>query len=310
MNLGELGYLAGWRITRAVPKSVAAAVFRLGADRAHRRGGPGVQRLAVNLRQVVGPDLPEADFDRLLRRGLRSYARYWLEMFRLPSLSHAQRLATFKLVGAEKLAEAVAAGRGVVIALPHGGNWDAAGAWVAANGWPITTVAERLKPEAVYRRFLEFRQRLGMEIIPLTGGEQPPFDVLAERLTKGHVVPLLADRDLTRRGIEVRFFGARTRMPGGPALLAIRTGAPLYVASMWYESDIACAELLGPLELPDPASGTLAERVRLLTQRIADHLATGIAQHPEDWHMLQRMWLAEKDRIATDPAAPAAPGPA
>ncbi|MFI6762211.1 phosphatidylinositol mannoside acyltransferase [Micromonospora sp. NPDC050417] len=310
MNLVELGYLAGWRITRAVPKSVAAAVFRLGADRAHRRGGPGVKRLAVNLRQVVGPQVSEADFDRLLRRGLRSYARYWLEMFRLPSLSHAQRLSTFRLVGAEKLAEAVAAGRGVVIALPHGGNWDAAGAWVAANGWPITTVAERLKPEAVYRRFLAFRQRLGMEIIPLTGGEQPPFDVLAERLAKGHVVPLLADRDLTRRGIEVRFFGARTRMPGGPALLAIRTGAPLYVASMWYESDIACAELIGPLEVPDPASGTLADRVRLLTQRVADQLATGIAEHPEDWHMLQRMWLAEKDQNATDAVAPAAPGPA
>ena len=200
MNLVELGYLAGWRITRAVPKPLAAAVFRLGADRAHRRGGPGVRRLATNLRQVVGPDLPPAEFDQLVRRGLRSYARYWLELFRLPSLSHAQRLSTFRLVGEELLAADVAAGRGAVIALPHGGNWDAAGAWVAAKGWPITTVAERLKPEAVYTRFLAFRQQLGMEIIPLTGGQQPPFDVLADRLGKGHVVPLLADRDLTRRG--------------------------------------------------------------------------------------------------------------
>ncbi|MFK3984188.1 phosphatidylinositol mannoside acyltransferase [Micromonospora sp. NPDC050397] len=310
MNLVELGYLVGWRITRAVPKSLAAAVFRFGADRAYRRGGPGVRRLATNLRQVVGPELPQAEFDQLVRRGLRSYARYWLEMFRLPSLSHTQRLTTFELIGTEELARAVAAGRGAVIALPHGGNWDAAGAWVAAKGWPITTVAERLKPEAVYHRFLEFRQRLGMEIIPLTGGEAPPFDVLAERLARGHVVPLLADRDLTRRGIEVRFFGARTRMPAGPALLALRTGAPLYVASMWYESDLARAELIGPLEVPDPASGTLTERVRTLTQRVADQLATGIARHPEDWHMLQRMWLAEEDRTTTDPVAPAAPGPA
>lgn len=310
MNLVELGYLAGWRITRAVPKSLSATVFRLGADRAHRQGGPGVRRLATNLRQVVGPDLPPAEFDRLVRDGLRSYARYWLELFRLPSLSHAQRLSTFRLGGAELLAADVAAGRGAVVALPHAGNWDAAGAWVAAMGLPLTTVAERLKPEAVYTRFLEFRQRLGMEIIPSTGGQQPPFDVLADRLGKGHVVPLLADRDLTRRGIEVRFFGARTRMPAGPALLALRTGAPLYVASMWYESDIACAALTGPLELPDPASGTLAERVRMLTQQIADQLAAGIARHPEDWHMLQRMWLAEEDRTSSDPVVPTAHGPA
>ncbi|WP_329109232.1 phosphatidylinositol mannoside acyltransferase [Micromonospora sp. NBC_01699] len=310
MNLVELGYLAGWRITRAVPKPLAAAVFRLGADRAFRRGGPGVKRLAGNLRQVVGPDLPSAEFDQLVRRALRSYGRYWLDLFRLPSLSHAQRLATFELVGTEMLAADVAAGRGAVIALPHGGNWDAAGAWVAAMGWPITTVAERLKPEAMYTRFLEFRQGLGMEIIPLSGGQQPPFDVLAERIRQGHVVPLLADRDLTRRGIEVRFFGARTRMPAGPALLALSTGAPLYVASMWYEPDKALAELVGPLELPDPASGTLSERVRVLTQDIADHLAAGIAQHPEDWHMLQRMWLTGDDRAQTDPVTPAAPGPA
>jgi KDO2-lipid IV(A) lauroyltransferase len=309
VNLVELGYLAGWRATRTLPRSLAAAVFRLGADGAYRRGGAGVTRLATNLRQVVGPDLPQAELDDLVRRGLRSYARYWLEVFRLPSQSHAQRLAGFRLDGAEMLAEAVAAGRGAVVALPHAGNWDAAGAWVAAMGWPITTVAERLKPEAIYSRFLAFRRQLGMEIIPLTGGQQPPFDVLADRLGQGHVVPLLAERDLSKRGIEVRFLGGRTRMPAGPALLALRTGAPLYVASMWYEPDAACAALTGPLELPDPASGTLAERVRVLTQRVADHLAAGIARHPEDWHMLQRMWLAERDQ-STQPVAPAAPGPA
>ncbi len=185
----------------------------------------------------------------------------------------------------------MAAGRGAVVALPHAGNWDLAGAWVVANEWPLSTVMERLKPEGVYERFVAFRKSLGMEILPTTGGDRPPIDVLTERLTAGAVVPLLADRDLSARGVEVAFFGGRTRMPAGPALLALRTGAPLYVASMWYEPDAACASLEGPLPVPGPQEGTLDVRVRTLTQRIADGLAAGIARHPQDWHMLQRMWL-------------------
>lgn len=294
MNLTELGYVAGWRLIRALPRPVVAAAFQAGADRAHRRGGGGTARLAANLRRVVGPELPEAELDELVRRGVRSYARYWMEAFRLPSRSRQQILDGFRLEGRELLAADVAAGRGAVVALPHAGNWDAAGAWVAAAGWPITTVAERLKPEGVYERFLAFRRGLGMEILPTHGGERPAFDVLVERLRAGAVVPLLADRDLSARGVEVDFFGARTRMPAGPALLALRTGAPLYVASLWYEPDVACASLEGPLPVPDPESGPLDQRVRLLTQRIADGLAAGIARHPEDWHMLQRMWLDQR----------------
>ncbi|MFG2009395.1 phosphatidylinositol mannoside acyltransferase [Micromonospora sp. NPDC048868] len=307
MNLTELGYVAGWRVIRALPRSVAAAAFRAGADRAHRRGGGGTTRLRANLRRVVGPDLPEAELDELVRRGLRSYARYWLEAFRLPALSRAEILAGFRLDGEEKLAADVAAGRGAVVALPHAGNWDAAGAWVAATGWPITTVAERLKPEAVYQRFLAFRRSLGMEILPTHGGERNAFDVLVDRVRAGTVVPLLADRDLSARGVEVEFFGHRTRMPPGPALLALRTGAPLYVASMWYEPDAACASIEGPLPLPGPEEGPLDQRVRSLTQRIADGLAAGIARHPEDWHMLQRMWLDQhgtgRDAARPSPAA-------
>ena len=294
MNLTELGYVAGWRLVRALPRPVVAAAFRAGADRAHRKGGGGTARLRANLRRVVGPEMPEAELDALVQRGLRSYARYWMEAFRLPALSRREILAGFRLDGVEKLAADVASGRGAVVALPHAGNWDAAGAWVAATGWPITTVAERLKPEGVYERFLAFRQGLGMEILPTHGGERPTFDVLVDRLRAGAVVPLLADRDLFARGVEVDFFGARTRMPAGPALLALRTGAPLYVASLWYEPDAARAAIEGPLELPDPGSGPLDERVRLVTQRIADGLAAGIARHPEDWHMLQRMWLDQR----------------
>ncbi|MFI9640685.1 phosphatidylinositol mannoside acyltransferase [Micromonospora sp. NPDC051925] len=308
MNLTELGYVAGWRLARALPRPVVAAAFRAGADRAHRAHGTATTRLRANLRRVVGPELPEAELDALVKRGLRSYARYWMEAFRLPSLSRQQILAGFHLGGSEMLAADVAAGRGAVVALPHAGNWDAAGAWVAASGWPITTVAERLKPEGVYERFLAFRQGLGMEILPSNGGARPAFDVLVDRLRAGTVVPLLADRDLSARGIEVDFFGARTRMPAGPALLTIRTGAPLYVASLWYEPEMPRAQLEGPLPVPEPDGAPLDERVRVLTQRIADCMATGIARHPEDWHMLQRMWLDQ--RGSTDGGSTAPPPPA
>ncbi|MGC4869784.1 phosphatidylinositol mannoside acyltransferase [Micromonospora sp. DT53] len=290
MNLTELGFVAGWRVARALPRPLVAAAFRAGADRAHRAGGGGTDRLRANLRRVVGPELPDTELDDLVKRGLRSYARYWMEAFRLPALSRSQILSGFRLDGAELLAADVAAGRGAVVALPHAGNWDAAGAWVAANGWPITTVAERL-PKGVYERFLAFREGLGMEILPNHGGPRPAFDVLLDRVRAGAVVPLLADRDLSARGVEVDFFGAKTRMPAGPALLALHTGAPLYVASLWYEPDAARASLAGPLPVPGPEAGPLDQRVRSLTQLIADRLAAGIARHPEDWHMLQRMWL-------------------
>ncbi|MCN0153930.1 phosphatidylinositol mannoside acyltransferase [Salinispora arenicola] len=294
MNLTELAYLAGWRGVRALPRSVAGTLFRVGADRAHRRGGGSTTRLRANLRRVVGPDVSEADLDVLVRAGLRSYARYWMEAFRLPALSRAEILAGFRFDREDVLAADVAAGRGAIVALPHSGNWDMAGAWVAAMGWPIATVAERLKPEGIYQRFLAFRRDLGMEILPTHGGERPAFDVLVDRVKAGYVVPLLADRDLSARGVTVDFFGSRTRMPPGPALLALRTGAPLYVASLWYEPDAACATIEGPLALPGAEQGTLDVRVRILAQRVADGLAAGITRHPQDWHMLQRMWLDQR----------------
>jgi KDO2-lipid IV(A) lauroyltransferase len=289
--LVDLGYAAGWRLTRTLPRPVAAAVFRAAADAAARRRGPGVRRLAANLRRVVGPELPAAEFDALVRAALRSYARYYLEAFRLSNLDRAQRLRAFRFGRAEVLEAEANSGRGVIVALPHAGNWDAAGAWVAANGWKMITVAERLRPESVYERFLAFRRGLGMEILPLSGGGRPALDVLADKLRDGYVVPLLADRDLSARGVEVSFFGGRTRMPPGPALLALRTGAPLYTASMWYEPDAACGRLEGPIDVPGPDAGPLDRRVREVTQRVADSLAEGIARNPGDWHMLQRVWL-------------------
>jgi phosphatidylinositol dimannoside acyltransferase len=302
-RLVEFGYAAGWRLARALPEPVAARIFQVGADRAARGRGPGVQRLAGNLSRVIGAPAG----DELVRDAVRSYARYWLEAFRLPSKSRQQLRDGFRLEGFDLLARAHEAGTGAVVALPHAGNWDAAGAMVTANGLPLSTVAERLKPEALYRRFLDYRERLGMSIIPLTGGVAP-MELLVERIGASHIVPLLADRDLSRRGVEVTFFGGRTRMPAGPAMLALRTGAPLFVVEMWYDADGPRGRVAGPLTPPEPSAGSLDTRVKLLTQQVADELARGIARHPADWHMLQKMWLADGPDSVQTPAAAATIG--
>jgi lauroyl/myristoyl acyltransferase len=294
-RLTDLGFAAGWRLVRALPLPAARALFNGAADRAARRNGPGTQRLRGNLRRVVGPDMPEAELDDLVRAGLRSYARYWMEAFRLPSLSKQQFLNGFHLPGPE-LPDAMAAGRGAILALPHVANWDAAAAWVVAKGWPLVVVAERLKPDRVYNRFVAFRETLGMEVVPLTGGRRPPLEVLAEKARQGYAVALLADRDLSTRGVEVEFFGGRTRMPPGPALLALTTGAPLFSADLWYTADrVEC--VLERVTVPGPDEGPLDVRVRHVTQRLADAFASGIAAHPQDWHMLQKLWLDQPARV-------------
>ncbi|MGH3734136.1 MAG: phosphatidylinositol mannoside acyltransferase [Micromonosporaceae bacterium] len=282
----DLGYAAGWRVVRALPEPAARALFRRAADLAWRRDGPGTRQLGRNLRRVVGGEPDPA----LVRDALRSYARYWCEAFRLPSWSKRRLLDTFHMDGVELLSEPVARGEGVVVALPHCANWDHAGAWVAAQGWPLATVAERLRPESLFQRFLDYRRSLGMEIVPLTGGQGPPLDTLVERVRGGAVVPLLADRDISARGVPVTFFGEPTRMPAGPALLALRTGAPLVAAALWYDKDMLRVRLT---PVPPAGGETLRERVVGTTQRIADLLAAGIAEHPADWHMLQRLWLAD-----------------
>jgi KDO2-lipid IV(A) lauroyltransferase len=186
--------------------------------------------------------------------------------------------------------EALERGRGVIAALPHMGNWDVAGLWLVAQHGQFTTVVERLQPESLFDRFVAYRESLGFEILPLTGGDQPAFDVLRQRLRENKIVCLVADRDLSLHGVEVQLFGEATRMPSGPALLAATTGAALLPVGMWFTERGWHNRVNPPIELP---GGRLRDRVHAGTQALADAFAVEIADHPTDWHMLQRLWLAD-----------------
>ena len=272
-------------MVRAMPEVLARNAFDVGARYAARGGGP--EQLRKNLARVIGTTPAEVP-DALIRASVASYARYWREAFRLPTMNQAalaERLDRV-FIGAEKFDAALVGGRGAVMALPHSGNWDMAGVWLAQKYGTFTTVAERLKPESLYDRFIAYRESLGFEVLPLTGGERPPMEVLAERLEANRFVCLMADRDLTRSGVQVDFFGEPTRLPAGPARLALETGAPLHPAHVYYDGDDCVVQI-------DDALDTSSGDVGVITQALADRFAVNIAAHPQDWHMLQPQWLAD-----------------
>jgi KDO2-lipid IV(A) lauroyltransferase len=294
-RLIDAGYGLGWSVVCRVPLSWARWAFRTAADIAWRRQGPQVQVLEGNLRRVLGPGATGAQLRALSRESMRSYARYWMEIFRLP-VTPVERLIehTFDTGHIQDALDCLKAGRGVVFALPHMGNWDAAGAWIIAEGaGSFTTVMERLKPESVYDRFVAFREGLGMEVLPASGGAVSRFGILSERLRAGKLVCLPADRDVTGVGIEVEFFGEKARMMGGCAALALRTGAALFPAVLWYEGDRLGIHV--DEEIPVPAEGDRKYKVATMMQDLARCFEAGIRQHPADWHMLQPVFVADLD---------------
>ncbi|MGW1406933.1 phosphatidylinositol mannoside acyltransferase [Streptomyces sp. NPDC002403] len=283
-------YGLGWTAVKKLPEPVARTLFRTIADQAWKRRGKSVLRLESNLARVV-PGASPARLAELSRAGMRSYMRYWMESFRLPTWSPERIKASIEVADAHRLTDGLDTGRGVILALPHLANWDLAGAWVTTDlEVPFTTVAERLRPETLYDRFVAYREGLGMEVLPHSGGAA--FGTLARRLRAGGLICLVADRDLSASGVEVEFFGATARMPAGPALLAQQTGALLLPVTLGYDdTTVMKARIHPPVETPE--SGSRTEKTSSMTQALADAFAVGIAEHPEDWHMLQRLWLAD-----------------
>jgi KDO2-lipid IV(A) lauroyltransferase len=283
-DLSAVAYFAGWRIVRWLPERAAYRLFEFVADRASSKMGKSFLRLESNLRRVA-PELSDDELRNLSQAGMRSYLRYWCDTFRSPDWDTHRIQSTVTVNDVELLLEPVRSKRGVVVALPHAGNWDHAGSFFCSQGIPLVTVVERLKPERLFRKFLEYRQAIGMEALPLDGRV---MGTLASRLREGKLVALVADRDLSRSGIDVNFFDGTARMPAGPALLAIRTGADLITAYVSYTPNGIHIDFR-KVEIASGASES--EQVAKTVQLCADNFASGIQQHPEDWHMLQRIWV-------------------
>ena len=291
------GFRAAWAGVKWLPEPLAYALFDRIADVAVARGS--ASRLLANYRKVR-PELDDRALGHLVRDGMRAYLRYYGEAFRLPVLSPADLAARVRVEGDAPLRSIVDGGGSVVCFLGHMGNWDLAGAWGSVHWTTVTTVAERLEPEEMFEEFLAFREGLGLRILPLTGGPDP-FPLLREAARAPGLIPLLADRDLTRRGLEVDFCGHRARMAAGPAALALAERRPLVPVSIRHERrpDLGRGAwgivITFHAAVPVPESGPTQERVRAMTQSCADVLGAAIREHTADWHMLQRVFVDDLD---------------
>ena len=277
-------YFSGWSIVRRISEKRATNLFeRLGLWM-YKRNGKSVARLRSNLERVQ-PELPATELEDLVRKGVLSYMRYWMDTFRSPDWSKERILSTVTVTNEHLLMDPITKKTGVVVSLPHAGNWDHAGSYFCSRGAQLVTVAEVLKPRELFEKFLAYRQAIGMEVLPL---DSRAFPTLLQRARDGKLIALVADRDLSASGIDVKFFDGVARMPAGPAIVAIRTGIPLVTAFVSYTDEGINVDLK---EIKIPEAGDEESRIKATVQLCADNFAEGIKDSPEDWHMMQRIWV-------------------
>jgi KDO2-lipid IV(A) lauroyltransferase len=277
-------YFFGWGILRRISEKRATNLFKRLGLWMFRRNGKSVDRLRSNLARVQ-PDLLPNELEDLVRRGVLSYMRYWMDTFRSPDWSRERILSTVTVSNEHLLMDPIKNRTGVVVSLPHAGNWDHAGSYFCSRGAQLVTVVEVLKPRALFEKFLAYRQAIGMEALPL---DSRAFPTLLQRARDGKLIALVADRDLSASGIDVEFFGGVARMPAGPAIIAIRTGIPLVTAFVSYTESGIHVDLR---EIAIPAGSDEESRIKATVQLCADNFEEGIKAHPDDWHMMQRIWV-------------------
>ena len=282
-------YLFAWRLIGILPEKIAYGIGAKAADYILSKNGKGVRRLRSNYSRVL-PQISEQELNKLTKDGMRSYLRYWIDTFRLNTWSKDQIVSTTTVVNEHLLRDPIKSKQGCLVVLPHAGNWDHAAAYFCSTGINLSTVAEKLKPEAIFLKFLAYRESIGIEVLHT---EQKVIPTLLERLNEGKLVALVADRDLSRNGIEVDFLGGTAKMPSGPARLILDSNAAFISAYITYNKVGIHIEFqeIGP----KPESGTDEEKVIALTQLMANNFAAGIKRSPVDWHMLQRIWVDEKN---------------
>lgn len=275
-------------VALGVGYAVSDAAFLLGAV---RRGGGHRDMVTRNLRRVLGPDVDDDVLRRWARRSFRSYGRYWVEGARLGRTTPAEVMAHVTPVeGLEHLRDGMQAGRGVVMALPHVGSWEYGGAYLSAIGYPMTAVAERIEPPELFDYFVQQRAAMGLTVVPLGPGSGGS---ILGTLRQGGLVGLLSDRDIGRTGIDVDFFGEKTTMPAGPATVALRTGAVLVTGAVYSGPGLDHRAVVEP-PIDTTRTGSFRGDVARITQEIALRFEGLIRHAPEQWHVFQPLWPADR----------------
>ena len=284
-----LGYLLAWRIIGVLPEKIAYGLANLISDYTFKKNGKGVKRLRSNYARVQ-PTLSPDSLSNLTKEGMRSYLRYWIDTFRLNKWSTERIISTTTVTNEHLLRDPITSKQGCLVVLPHAGNWDHAAAYFCSTGINLTTVAEKLKPEQIFLKFLAYRESIGIEVLHT---EEKVMPTLLNRLTSGKLVALVADRDLSKNGIEVNFFDGIAKMPSGPARLILDSKSAFISAFITYTKQGIHIEFqdIGPI----PTEGSIEVKVQQLTQSMANNFATGIKSSTVNWHMLQRIWVDEKN---------------
>jgi len=275
------------KLAMSLPERLGGRVFAGFGRLAHRTLHGVRSTVAANQARVLGLGLEDERVRLCTREAFDLYARYWYDMFRIRALSREVVNARTEMVDVQNIDEALAKGNGCICVLPHMGNWDVAGHYLALNGYPLAAVAEELKPARLSELFLRHREELGMRIVSLTRhghvGQQ-----LKQLLAENWIVGLVADRDLTGRGVEVEMFGAPRRVPAGPALLSLTSGAPVLVCPVYTLARGWQVRIGAPLELD--RTGETRTDVTNLSRLMAAEFERAIAAKPADWHLFQPGW--------------------
>ena len=265
-------------LTQAVAQRLASHI----GPRTHK--GANLAKNIAIISSSGDESLSSEQLHRQVERSFASYGQYWAETAKLTALSLEERQRRFVIgEGVEYLQDAYAKGQGVILAIPHTGSWDWGGSIIGASGIPLTVVAEKLTPHALFEWFRAKRERVGMGVIGL---DDETATAVAKVLNAGGVIGLLCDRDLQSNGVDVTFFNRRVTMPAGPALFALRTNAVLLGACCYSgPGDGHYAVITPPIEVE--RQGRLREDIVRLTQVVTRELEHLIQRAPEQWHVLE-----------------------
>jgi len=284
-----------------MPSRMAYFLFDKAAQIAWRKESTAIKQLELNLARVLNCEVNDSRIRPLSLQAMQSYMRYFCETFMLSRWSDEQLMGRVRPENADPVVEALKSG-GVVLTLPHLANWDWAGAWAASYLGSLCTVAERLRPEGVFQKFLKARESMGLTLMPLSG-EGGTYEFLREHLNQGRVVALLGDRDVARSGMSNEFFGHRAPLPIGAALLALDTGRPLFTCAPWYDGEKLVITFDSEVVFDrSPVQGRdRLRRAQEITKQVAANFERHIASHPENWHQLQPVWPdLDLQKIAQD----------